>query len=131
MAQIANDIAYQDQKNQFNDFSLAMIDLFIEMGVVTKKIVLLYWITYDDYTPVHEIFDDLQDIIKTQSYSDLFAYFCDNYETFSHSLRSEEVSLILEKIEWQFAEPYETISLLHKLYNDIRDDEYNRYVNNE
>jgi len=38
MAQIANDICYQDQKNQFNDFSSAMIDLFIEMGVVTKKI---------------------------------------------------------------------------------------------
>lgn len=129
MAQIANNICYQDQKNQFNDFSSAMIDLFIEMGVVTKKISWLYWMTYD-YSPVHEIFDDLQDVIKRQSYTDLFAYFCDNYETFSYSLRSEEVVLLIERIEWQFAEPYETIWLLNKLYDDISDDEYNRYVNN-
>jgi hypothetical protein len=52
-----------------------------------------------DYTPVHDIIDDLKVVIKKQSYKALFAYFKENYETFTYSLRAEEVSLLIEKIK--------------------------------
>jgi hypothetical protein len=127
MAQIANDICYLDQETPLNDFSTVMVDFFTEMNVIKTNVWWLYWMEVD-YTPVHDIIDDLKVVIKKQSYKALFAYFKENYETFTYSLRAEEVSLLIEKIKWQFTEPYETIWLLNKLYEEIRDDEYNRYM---
>lgn len=124
MAQLAEDICQQNEQDALHDFSSKLLDLFTEM--------LHSWVwmsrgMQEDYSPIETIFEDLQVFIQKQSYSDLYSYFIEYYDTLRYSLRAEEVWLLIEKIERLFAEPYETIVLLQKMYDDIRDDEYNKY----
>lgn len=122
MAQLAEDICYQEEKNELHDFSLAMKDLCTDMHIISTN-EWLYWMKFD-YSTVEAIIDDLKIIIEKQSYHRLYTYFTDYYETFRYSLRAEEVSILIEQIEWLFAEPYETIWLLNTMYQEICDDEY-------